>query len=141
VPRRSSAQIAADVLLALVKAPRTLTEISLVVNNDSNHRAQMLPFVEALREVGLVFICGEDRSGFPIYRFQAQPFQSPDVPLRASPQPGQRGRPGSWVTVDGKRMTVTEAIPLVGIGRAGIHKRVKKGKVLTSARKAANIDL
>jgi hypothetical protein len=79
--KRSSAEIAAEVAVALVKGPRTLYGVAMMVCGDVRHSRIARRYIDQFKASGLVRIGGWKTVPIraPIYEWQSVPFALPDV--------------------------------------------------------------
>lgn len=133
--RRSPCEIAAEVAAALMKAPRSISQVAAIVYGDARVTEQARLWVDQFRASGLVRVSGHTAHGHPIYAWQTAPFAMPDVELERPDfvgpiRPASAGRlPQHFVRVDGERMPVTAAAKALGIKRRTLYGRVVRGQL------------
>lgn len=77
---RTTAEIAAEVAAALMKAPRTMRQLREMVGISERHNPALTRYVEQFRAAGCVYVSGWTRHYAPIYAWQPSLFALPDVP-------------------------------------------------------------
>lgn len=71
--------VAADIVLALVKADHTMSDLARIVYGDSGKSTLLPKYLQAFHAVGMVRVSGLFRGKYPTYRMQMTPFAEPDA--------------------------------------------------------------
>lgn len=145
--RRSPCEVGAEHAAALMKAPRSISQLAAIVYGDPRATQLSALWVEQFRASGVVRVSGHTAHGHPVYEWQTAPFALPDVererPEFVGPvRPARAGRlPKHFVRVDGERMRLTDAAKALGVKRRTLHARVMRGHVEFSMPQPAKTEL
>lgn len=128
--RRHPAEMCAEVAAALMKESRSASALSSVVCGDTRRGDRITRCCEQFRLSGTVYIAAWTPRGKPVYGWQPTLFERPDVPQPVVEAVPLRGPPARHhITVDGRRMTLAAAAPLLQTTRQALYARLMRGTV------------